>query len=52
VTDFWILVRMTLHYNLLGHAAFLEFFDVTFRGKPDYEAILTAKTSFPGTCSD
>ncbi|HUG91396.1 MAG TPA: hypothetical protein VML55_11210 [Planctomycetaceae bacterium] len=43
-------VAARLHYNLLGHAGFLEFFDVSFRGRPDYEAILTPKPSFPGTC--
>ena len=37
-----------LHYNLLGHAGFLQFFDVTFRGAPDNEAILTPKSPFPG----
>lgn len=36
-----------LHYNLLGHAGFLDFFDATFRGD-DHEAILTPKPSFPG----
>ena len=41
-----------LHYNLLGHAGFLEFFDVTFRGRPDYEAVLTPTRSFPGARPD
>src|SRR5262249_125223 len=37
-----------LHYNLLGHAGFLQFFDANFRGEPDWEVILTPKPSFPG----
>jgi hypothetical protein len=36
-----------LHYNLLGHAGFLQFFDANFRGD-DHEADLTPKPSFPG----
>jgi hypothetical protein len=42
------LVASPLHYNLLGHAGFLQFFDATFRGEPDHEVILTPKLSFPG----
>ncbi len=37
-----------LHYNLLGHAGFLQFFDANFRGDPDHEVLLTPKPSFPG----
>ncbi len=36
-----------LHYNLLGQAGFLQFFDANFRGD-DREVILTPKPSFPG----
>jgi hypothetical protein len=37
-----------LHYNLLGQAGFLQFFDCNLRGEPDHEAILAPKASFPG----
>ena len=37
-----------LHYNLLGQAGFLQFFDCSLRGEPDYEALLAPKASFPG----
>lgn len=37
-----------LHYNLLGQAGFLQFFDCTLRGEPDYETLITPKSSFPG----
>ena len=36
-----------LHYNLLGQAGFLQFFDANFRGD-DYEVTLVPKPSFPG----
>lgn len=37
-----------LHYNLRGQAGFLQFFDCNLRGEPDYETLLTPKSSFPG----
>jgi hypothetical protein len=37
-----------LHYNLLGHGGFLQFFDVEFRGA-GHEVILIPNSSFPGT---
>lgn len=37
-----------LHYNLLGQAGFLQFFDCNLRGEPDYETLLAPKVSFPG----
>ncbi len=40
-------VPMRLHYQLLGHAGFLEYFEAEFRGT-DREVILTANRSFPG----
>lgn len=40
-------VAGSLHYNLLGHAGFLDFFDADFRGH-DHEVILAANPSFPG----
>jgi hypothetical protein len=41
-------VAARLHYNLLGHAGFLQYFDATFSGA-DQEVILTPNRSFPGT---
>ncbi len=41
-------VASRLHYNLLGHAGCLQFFDVTFRGEPDFDVVLNSKPSFPG----
>jgi hypothetical protein len=40
-------VAARLHYNLLGHAGFLQYFDVEFRGM-DREVVLTPNRSFPG----
>lgn len=36
-----------LHYNLLGHAGFLQFFDADFKGA-DREVILLPNRSFAG----
>lgn len=36
-----------LHYNLLGHAGFLEFFDADFRGS-DRAVLVTPNQSFSG----
>jgi hypothetical protein len=36
-----------LHYNLLGHAGFLQFFDVNFKGA-DREVVLVTNSSFSG----
>src|SRR4051812_18715499 len=41
-------VAARLHYNLLGHAGFLRYFDVEFRGA-DREVLLTPNRSFPGS---
>jgi hypothetical protein len=41
-------VSSRLHYNLLGHAGFLQYFDAEFLGA-DREMILTPNRSFPGT---
>ena len=43
-------VPMRLHYQLLGHAGFLEYFEAEFRGR-DREVILRANRSFAGTRS-
>jgi hypothetical protein len=40
-------VAAPLHYNLLGQAGFLQFFDANFRGE-DREVILVPRSSFPG----
>jgi hypothetical protein len=40
-------VPVRLHYNAIGHAGFLQFFDANFRGD-DHEVILTPKPTFPG----
>lgn len=40
-------VAARLHYNLLGHAGFLQFFDAGFQGA-DQTIILTPNRSFPG----
>ena len=40
-------VSARLHYNLLGHAGFLQYFDAEFRGV-DREVVLTPNRSFPG----
>jgi hypothetical protein len=41
-------VAVRLHYHLLGHAGFLEYFDAEFRGA-DRTAILTPNRTFPGS---
>ena len=40
----WIVFRVAQ----VLEPGFLQFFDVTFRGDPDWEVILTPKPSFPG----
>jgi hypothetical protein len=37
-----------LHYNLLGQAGLLQFFDCTLRGEPDYDILLVPNATFPG----
>jgi predicted aspartyl protease len=41
-------VSARLHYNLLGHAGFLQFFEAGFRG-PAREVVLFPGSSFPGS---
>jgi hypothetical protein len=41
-------VSTRLNYQLLGHAGFLEYFDVEFHGA-GHVAILTPNGSFPGS---